>query len=97
VITGINVRASRLEITNQYVGERRTVPGSGLNVLDPYWRTDARLTSSRPWGAWQLDGTLGVENLFDRSAAMLVDYPFPSRSWTVALRIRRAGSRQAQR
>src|SRR5262249_13930854 len=28
----------RLEATTRYVGERRTVPGSPLNVLDPYWR-----------------------------------------------------------
>lgn len=96
ITSGINLHMTRLEITDQYVGERRTVAGSGLNVLDPYWRTDARLTSSRPWGSWQLDGTLGVENLFDRQAAMLVDYPFPSRTWMVSLRIRRAGSSHAQ-
>jgi outer membrane cobalamin receptor len=96
VTAGLDLHVTRLEVTNQYVGERRTVPGSDLNVLDPYWRTDARLVSSWLRGAWRLDGTLGLENLFDRPAAMLVDYPFPGRSWTVSLRIRRAGARSAQ-
>ena len=32
------------ELANRYVGARRTVPGSALNTLDPYWLTDARWT-----------------------------------------------------
>ncbi len=87
-----DARAARLEVSNRYVGSRRTVPGSPLNVLDPYWRTDVRATSTRSWGRWQLDGTLSIENIFDASAAMLVDYPFPSRGWSIALRVRRASS-----
>lgn len=81
---------ARIEVANSYVGERRTVPGSELNALRPYWRTDLRLTSAWPWGSWRLEGSLAVDNILDRPAAMLADYPFPARGWTVALRVRRA-------
>jgi outer membrane cobalamin receptor len=91
ITVGAKHRAVRLEMANDYVGERRTVPGSALNTLDPYWRTDIRLTATITRPRWTLDGTLGVENLFNKSAAMLVDYPFPSRDWTVGVRIRRGG------
>ncbi len=82
-------RVVRLEVTNRYVGARRTVPGSALNSLDPYWLTDARLTSAGAWRAWAVDGSLGLENVLNQPAAMLVDYPFPNRSWTVGVRVRR--------
>ncbi len=93
VTVGATHRALRLEIANQYVGERRTVPGSELNVLDPYWRTDVRLTATMTRPRWSVDGTIGVENVLDRPAAMLVDYPFPSRDWTIAIRLRRGTGR----
>jgi hypothetical protein len=82
----------RVELSSRYAGARRTVPGSELNSLDPYWRTDMRVTATRDWGrgTWRIDGTVGVDNLFDDDATMLVDYPFPSRSWSVTLRVRRA-------
>jgi outer membrane cobalamin receptor len=89
VTIGATRRALRLEVANQYVGERRTVPGSELNTLDPYWRTDVRLTATMTRPRWSLDATVGVENVLNRPAAMLVDYPFPSRDWTIALRVRR--------
>jgi hypothetical protein len=79
----------RLESTTRYVGERRTVPGSELNTLDPYWRTDVKLSYGRRVQGWRLDATVGVENALDQSATMLVDYPFPSRSWSVSLRLQR--------
>jgi len=84
--------AVRVELSSRYAGARRTVPGSELNTLDPYWRTDLRVTTAREWGngKWRVDGTVGVDNLFDDDATMLVDYPFPSRSWSVTLRVRRA-------
>ena len=94
VTVSVDAGFATLEIANNHVGERRTVPGSSLNALAPYWRTDARIASSRPWGSWELEGSLAVANLFDRPAAMLVDYPFPSRGWTVTLRVRRADTRQ---
>ncbi|HEV7705560.1 MAG TPA: TonB-dependent receptor [Gemmatimonadaceae bacterium] len=81
-------RAGRLELTTRYVGERRTVPGSALNTLDPYWLTDARWSTPFTRGRLALDVSVGVENVFDRPAAMLVDYPFPGRTWTLSLRAR---------
>jgi outer membrane cobalamin receptor len=89
VTFGVSPRPLRLEVVNQYVGARRTVQGSGLNALDPYWRTDVRLTATLTRPRWSMDGTIGVENVFNQPAAMLVDYPFPSRDWTVAIRLRR--------
>jgi hypothetical protein len=72
----------------RYVGSRRTVAGSALNSLDPYWLSAATIARRFPGTTW-LDMTLGVENLFNRSASMLADYPFPGRAWTVAFRTRR--------
>lgn len=71
----------------EYVGARRTVPGSALNTLDPYWRTDVSLRGRVRLGDWRLEPRVGVDNLFDRAAAMLVDYPFPGRGWRVGLRV----------
>ena len=67
---------------------RRTVAGFALNSLDPYWLSDAAIARRLPWSTW-LDVTVGVENLFNRSASMLADYPFPGRAWTVSFRTRR--------
>ncbi len=90
-------RGTRLEAVTRYVGARRTVPGYAVNSLAPYWRTDARLAvplaTPDAVSGWSLDATAGVENLFDRQAAMLIDYPFPSRTWSLALRLRRGAPR----
>jgi outer membrane receptor protein involved in Fe transport len=86
-------RAGRLELTSRYVGERRTVPGSALNTLEPYWLSDVRWSSPFLRGPMSFELTLGLENVFDRPAAMLVDYPFPGRTWTVSLRARHSPSR----
>jgi outer membrane cobalamin receptor len=82
-------RIAHVEIATRYVGARRTVPGSGLNSLDPYWLSDARVSTAWTAHSWLLDATAGIENVFDQRAAMLIDYPFPSRSWTLGLRVRR--------
>jgi vitamin B12 transporter len=85
-------RFARVDVETRYVGSRRTVAGTDLNDLDPYWLTDIRLAVPLVRAAWRLEGTLGVENVFDRPASMLVDYPFGGRRWTVGLRTsRRAG------
>ena len=78
----------RTELSNRYVGERRTVPGSALNALDPYWLTDLRSTTAFTHDRLNIEMTAGLENVFDRPAAMLVDYPFPGRTWTIAFRMR---------
>ncbi len=85
-------RYARIDVETRYVGSRRTVAGTDLNDLDPYWLTDVRLAVPVVRAAWRLDGTVGVENVFDRPASMLVDYPFGGRRWTVGFRTsRRAG------
>ncbi len=85
--------STRAEVATRYVGERRTVAGSALNVLEPYSLADIKLSRRFGYGAWQLDATVGVNNMLDRHAAMLVDYPFPGRAWTVAFRTRRRDDR----
>jgi outer membrane cobalamin receptor len=86
---GITRWNTRAEIDARYVGARRTVPGSALNVLDPYSLADIKVARAFVYGAWQLDATIGVDNVLDRHAAMLVDYPFPGRTWTISFRTRR--------
>jgi vitamin B12 transporter len=90
VTAGLTRGDARFEVTTRYVGDRRTVAGSPLNVLEPYSLTDVKLAIPLARSAWAIDATLGLENLFDRPASMLVDYPFPGRTWTVAVRTRRA-------
>jgi vitamin B12 transporter len=82
-------RFARLDFQTRYVGSRRTVAGSDLNSLAPYWLTDARLAVPIARASWRLEGMVGIENVFDRSASMLIDYPFGGRRWTVGLRTTR--------
>ena len=79
----------RLELAGRYVGERRTVAGSALNALDPYWLADARLVAPLMLRGWHADLALGAEDLFDARAAMLPDYPYPGRTLRLALQLRR--------
>jgi outer membrane cobalamin receptor len=76
----------RAEASTRYIGARRTVVGSPLNSLDAYSLSDLRMSRSFTARALAIDASVGVENLLDRSASMLVDYPFPGRTWSVALR-----------
>lgn len=76
------------EFGARYVGERRTVPGSALNALEAYWMADARAGWHVGLGGWTAEVFVAAENLFDTDAAMLVDYPFPGRRWSVELRLR---------
>jgi outer membrane cobalamin receptor len=92
IVAGMSRGGVRLEASTRYVGDRRTVPSSALNALDPYWLTDARISTAFTRRGWTYDARVGVENALDRNASMLVDYPFPSRTWTVALRMRRGRS-----
>jgi vitamin B12 transporter len=87
---GISPGRVRIESTTRYVGERRTVPGSALNLLDPYWRTDVKLSYARRVKTWRVDTSVGVDNVLDQPATMLVDYPFPSRAWSASIRLERS-------
>ncbi|MBL0937983.1 MAG: TonB-dependent receptor plug domain-containing protein [Gemmatimonadaceae bacterium] len=80
--------ASRAELVTRHVGVRRVVAGSGLNALPAYRMTDLRMSSAVSRAGWTFAPTLSIENLFSRQAAMLVDYPFPTRMWSLSLRIR---------
>ena len=87
---------THVDANTRYIGSRRTVIGSELNSLDAYTLTDLRASRSFATGGWRIDASVGVENVFDRGASMLVDYPFPGRSWTVSLRTRRGASYDAR-
>ncbi len=80
---------ARLDVETRYVGSRRTVAGSDLNSLDPYWLTDLHVSVPVARASWRLEAVAGVENVFDRPASMLVDFPFGGRRWTVGLRTSR--------
>lgn len=82
----------RADFSHRYIGTRRTIAGSALNSLDPYWMSDARISTAFVKYGWNFNPAFGVENVFNRAAAMLVDYPFPPRTWTVSLRVRRSTS-----
>lgn len=95
VTAGATRGDARLEVTTRYVDSRRTVAGSALNVLEPYSLTNVKLAVPIVRSRWSIDATVGLDNVFDRPASMLVDYPFPGRTWTIALRTRRARQRAA--
>ncbi len=77
--------------SSRYIGERRTVQGSALNSLPPYWISDAMLTLRVVTGAWPVAVFGGVDDVFDRQADLLVDYPYAGRSWFIGVRLRSAG------
>jgi outer membrane cobalamin receptor len=93
--TAVTRDVGTLDVVTRFVGTRRTVPGSSLNTLDPYWLTDLHLSHPIVRRAWRMDLSAGIENVFDRPAAMLVDYPFPGRTWTLALRVTRGRDRHS--
>ncbi len=82
-------RFARIDVETRYVGSRRTVAGSDLNSLDPYWLTDVHLAFPITRASWRLEGVVGVENVLDVPASMLVDFPFGGRRWTLGLRTSR--------
>ena len=79
----------RAELQARWVGERRSVAGDTLNLLEPYMMADVRLARPFARGAWAGEVTFAIENLADTRAAMLVDYPYPGRAWTLGVRLRR--------
>jgi vitamin B12 transporter len=85
---GGSVRGARLEVSGRYVGERRTVPGSELNRLPPFTVVDLRVYRSISWGGQDAELTAALENLLGTDAAMLVDYPYPGRTWRLGGRLR---------
>ena len=84
---------ARFELSGRYVGARRSVAGSSLNLLGAYGLADARVVAPMTVGHWVADIWLGVDDLLDRQAAMLPDYPYPGRTWRLGLRLGRAFDR----
>ena len=66
-------------LTTLYAGDRRTVQGSALNSLAPYWLTNAQATVRIANGPWPLDALLGVDDLLDdpRRSALRLPVPRP--------------------
>lgn len=83
----------RTEVSARHVGMRRTVENPRLNRLPAYTLLDARITRSWSAGGWGGELSLTAENLLDRDAAMLLDYPYPRRSWGLSARVRRESRR----
>jgi vitamin B12 transporter len=84
---GATVAGVELSSQYRYVGRRRTVPGSDLNTLEPFGTVDLQL-SRRLSEQAGLTLTLGVDDVFDRSPAMLPDYPSAGRTWRISLSAR---------
>jgi len=76
-----------LTLRANHVGSRRSVPGSDLNSLSPYTILDAGWRS--PFRLDRVSGRieLVLTNLLDKRAALLVDYPLPSRGWSVRVHL----------
>jgi hypothetical protein len=79
----------RTELQARWVGARRSIAGDTINPLHAYLMADLRLARPFALGAWAGEAAFGIENLADRGAAMLVDYPYPGRAWTLGVRLRR--------
>ncbi len=92
ISTGISRGRVTASLTTLYVGDRRTVEGSSLNSLAPYWIANTQATIRIASGPWPLDALLGVDDLLDARAALLFDYPYPGRTLRVGLRIRHAST-----
>jgi outer membrane cobalamin receptor len=75
------------ELSGRYVGTRRTVPGSALNALGPYWLWDIRTGLLWRLAGWAMEGRLSVLNVLGAEAAMIPDYPLPGRAWGLELSI----------
>jgi outer membrane cobalamin receptor len=90
ISAGITRGRVTADLATLYVGDRRTVEGSSLNSLAPYWIANTQATVRIASGQWPLDALLGVDDLLDARAALLFDYPYPGRTLRLGLRIRRA-------
>jgi len=80
--------ATDAQLALQSTGARRTVVGSEINQLPAFQLMQLRVARRLDLG--QLDATLrlSVENLLDQPVAMLLDFPFPGRTWSVDVTLR---------
>lgn len=88
-----NVRADaevasvRAAASFRAVGARRTAIGSPLNQLPAFAVFDLSLARAFALGSTVLELRGGVDDLFDRRAALIVDYPSPGRTWWLGTRL----------
>ncbi len=75
--------ASDAQVSLQATGARRTVIGSDINRLRPFALAQGSLAHHVALGAVDARLRTRVDNLLDQSVSMLVDYPFPGRTWSV--------------
>lgn len=80
----------RFDFGARYTGWRRVSAGSALNSLRPFWMADAALKSTVHPNRWSITTILSTENAFSESASMLVDYPYPPRSFALSVRVLRS-------
>lgn len=80
--------ATDLQFALQATGMRRTVVGSDINQLPAFQLMQLRVARRFDVGPIDTKVRLGIENLLDQPVAMLLDYPFPGRTWSVDLTLR---------
>jgi vitamin B12 transporter len=86
--TALGLRGS---LRYRYTGERRTVPGSELNALEPFSVVDFQIARPVPLGRTRVELAIGLDDVFDRAGTMLVDYPAPGRTWRVGFTLTMKG------
>jgi outer membrane cobalamin receptor len=74
-------------------GSRRTAVATALNALPAFRLVDLHAARPLLTGPVEVQVRGGIENLFGRRAAMLIDYPLAGRTFMLALRVRRGPSR----
>ncbi|MDZ7631608.1 MAG: TonB-dependent receptor, partial [Gemmatimonadaceae bacterium] len=80
--------ATDLRLALQATGMRRTVVGSDINQLPAFQLVQLQLARGIDLGPLDTKVRLSVENLLDQPVAMLLDFPFPGRTWSVDLTLR---------
>jgi outer membrane receptor protein involved in Fe transport len=85
-----------LQMSLQTTGRRRTVVGSEINQLPAFQLMQLRIARQLDLGPFDTKLRLSVENLLDQSVAMLLDFPFPGRTWSVDFTLRPRARTAAQ-
>lgn len=88
--------ATDLQLSLQATGMRRTVVGSDINQLPAFQLMQLRIARHLNLGPVDTKVRLSVENLLDQPVAMLLDFPFPGRTWAVDVTLRPRSRRSAR-
>ncbi len=87
------VAGFELDTSLRYVGDRRTVAGSSLNSLDPFAVVDFGAARALSLGSWAAVVRVSIDDLFDKQAEYLVDFPSAGRLWFVGVELTPPGLR----